>query len=670
MNKIIYEPLKEKVDTDEILDMVFKDSSVKHGLQEFSKEILKRINAFEKEDGKFYVRCLKRGKDIFIHDKNKKTGKPEEVIRQLWLIKLTQEYKYPLDRIEVEKSVQFGTEVREKSADIVLYKEDKITPYIIFELKQPNAKKAQEQLKSYLSAEGAEGGVWSNGVQRFILYRPYPKEYITTLSDIPNVNQTWDNLFEEKRTYNELQEKFDLSFIISRLEEMVLAQAGVNVFEEVFKLIYAKLYDEDQARNFRAKKEVLFRQYKEPKKTYTVINDELFKGAIDEWKDIFNPLSKIDLTPEQLQICVPFLEENKFFGSGREELEIIDRAFEHLIAEVSKGQKGQYFTPRNVIKMCVKMLNPKKDEYVIDPACGSGGFLLHAMYWVWDNDLTSASEAAKQKYANRYLYGIDFDDNMRRISQALMLIAGDGRHNIFKRNSLDGRDWIGEQAEEARTYLKSLLRHFENTKQDEENRRVYRYLKFDILMTNPPFAGEITDSGLLRQYEFAKKNGKLKQKVERHLLFIERSLDALKAGGRMAIVLPQGVYNNTNMEWLREWFFEKARILAVVGLEGNTFKLPAPAKGTGTKTSVLFLQKREKGQEPLEDYPIFMAVSKKSGKDNSGEYIFLDEKGQRIKSEGGIFETSGKLRIDDDLDEIAEAFIKFAKKEKFEWWGL
>jgi len=668
MNKISYKPLGEKVETDEILDMVFKDSSVKHGLQEFSKGILKRVSAFQKEDGRVYVRCLKRGKDIFIYDQNKKTGKPEEIIRQLWLIKLTNEYKYPLDRIEVEKSVQFGVEVREKSADIVLYKEDKITPYVIFELKQPNAKKAEEQLKSYLSAEGAEGGVWSNGVQKFILYRPYPKEYITTLSDIPNVNQTWDDLFEEKRTYDELQEKFDLSFIISRLEEMVLAQAGVNVFEEVFKLIYAKLYDEDQARNLRAKKEVHFRQYKEPKKTYAVINDELFKGAIREWEDIFNPLAKIDLTPEQLQICVPFLEDKKFFGSGREELEIIDRAFEHLIAEVSKGQKGQYFTPRNVIKMCVKMLSPRKDEHIIDPACGSGGFLLHTMYWVWDNDLQSATMTAKQKYANRYLYGIDFDDNMRRISQALMLIAGDGRHNIFKRNSLDGRDWIGEQAEEARAALKSLLRHFENPKQDEENRRIYRYLNFDILMTNPPFAGEITDSGLLRQYEFAKKNGKLKQKVERHLLFIERSLDTLRPGGRMAIVLPQGVYNNTNMEWIRLWLFEKARILAVVGLEGNTFKLPAPAKGTGTKTSVLFLQKWKKDEEPLDDYPIFMAASKKSGKDNSGEYIFLNEKGQRIKSEGGIFETSGKLSLDDDLDEIALAFVKFAKKEKFDWW--
>jgi type I restriction enzyme M protein len=112
---------------------------------------------------------------------------------------------------------------------------------------------------------------------------------------------------------------------------------------------------------------------------------------------------------------------------------------------------------------------------------------------------------------------------------------------------------------------------------------------------------------------------------------------------------------------------QKARILAVVGLEGNTFKLPAPAKGTGTKTSLLFLQKWEKGQKPLKDYPIFMAVSKKPGKDNSGEYIFINDKGQRVTSKNGIFEAQERLRLDDDLDEIAEEFVKFAKKEKFEW---
>jgi type I restriction enzyme M protein len=554
--------------------------------------------------------------------------------------------------------------VRSKAADIVLYKEDKVTPYIIFELKEPNAKKAEEQLKSYLSAEGAEGGVWSNGIEKFILYRPYPKEYITTLSDIPRVNQTWDDLFEEKRTYGDLESDFNLSYIIERLEEMVLAQAGVNVFNEVFKLIYSKLYDEDQAKNFRPDQEVYFRQYKDPKKTYQIINDELFKKATDRWPDIFNRIEKIELTPDQLQICIPFLEDIKFFESGREELEIIDRAFEHLIAEVSKGQKGQYFTPRNVIKMCVKILNPKHDEYIIDPACGSGGFLLHTMYWVWDKYLANASKEGKTDYANRYLFGLDFDDNMRRISQALMLIAGDGKHHIFKRNSLDARDWGSDGAEEARVELKRLLRRSDNPREDEENHRIYRYLNFDVLMTNPPFAGEITDSGLLRQYEFAKKDGRLKPKMERHLLFIERCIDALRPGGRMAIVLPQGIFNNTNMEWVRLWLFEKARVLAVIGLHINSFKLPAPAKGSGTKTAVLFLQKWGDKEEPLEDYPIFMAVSQKPGKDNSGDYLYkkdtngnflLDDRSHRI--------------LDHDLDEIADGYIEFAKKQGFSFWN-
>jgi len=173
-------------------------------------------------------------------------------------------------------------------------------------------------------------------------------------------------------------------------------------------------------------------------------------------------------------------------------------------------------------------------------------------------------------------------------------------------------------------------------------------------MTNPPFAGENPESGLLRQYELAKKDGKLKSNVERHILFIERSLDAIRPGGRLAIVLPQGVLNNTNMEYIREWLFEKARILAVVGLHGNTFK-----PHTGTKTSVLFLQKWNEKEKPLKDYPIFMAVSKKSGKNNSGDYIYKKDAGGNY-----VHDTRGRKVLDHDLDEIAEEFIKFAKEQK------
>ncbi len=510
-----------------------------------------------------------------------------------------------------------------------------------------------------MAGEWAEGGVWSNGIQKFILYRPFPKEYVTTFPDIPKVDQTWDDLFEEKLTYKSLNKNFDLAFIIERLEELVLAQSGETVFDEVFKLLYAKLYDEDQAKNYRANEEVIFKQYKDPKKTYQVINDTLFKSSIAKWPNIFNPLDKIELSPDQLQVCIPLLQTIKLFGTGREELEIVDRAFEHLITEVSKGQKGQYFTPRNVVKMCIQMLNPKQDEFVLDPACGSGGFLLHTMYYAWDNYLANVSQEARKEYAGKYLFGIDFDDKMRKISQALMLIAGDGKHHIFRRNSLDARDWVGDSAEEARVELKSLLRDFSTP---------FRYLNFDVLLTNPPFAGEITDGGLLRQYEFAKKNGKLKSKMERHLLFIERSLDAIKPGGRVAIVLPQGVFNNTNMEFVRLWLFNKARILAVVGLHGNTFKLPAPAKGTGTKTSVLFLQKWDEKDLSAEasakaDYPIFMAVSKKGGKDNAGDYVYKKDANGNY-----VHDSRGRKVLDHDLDQIANKFIEFAKGQGFNFW--
>ena len=640
--------------TIEIIDKIFKDPSIVYGLKEFEEiQLEKTLYIFEEEKDKYFVKDIKTGRSRLVYDESKGTTKPEEIIRQLWLHKLLSYYKYPLDRIDIEKSIHFGREIHAKAADIVIYKKDKITPYIIIEVKSPTEKKGIEQLKSYLSAEGSEIGVWSNGIERVILYRPYPKEFQDSLSEIPKADQTIDDLFEIKRRWSELNPKFDFVEIVKRMEELALAGSGANVFEEIFKIIYAKLFDEKLARERRENQEVLFRKYKEPEKTYDVINT-LFKNAARQWPDTFETSDRIRLSPDRLNTCIPFLENFRLFETGKGEYEIIDSAFEYLITEVSKGKKGQYFTPRHVIKMCVKMMNPKEEEYVIDPACGSGGFLLHTMYHAWDNLLST--EIAKKEYAGKYLFGIDFDDNMRRISQALMLIAGDGRHHIFKRDSLDARDWQRVDAEEARVALRNLLSKEEKFIDDKENELTFRYLNFDILMTNPPFAGENPESGLLRQYELAKKNGKLRGNVERHILFIERSLDAIRPGGRMAIVLPQGVLNNTNMQYIREWLFDKARILAVVGLHGNTFK-----PHTGTKTSVLFLQKwgAEAG-ESLSDYPIFMAVSKKAGKDNSGDYVYKkDEKGNFI------FDSRGHKVLDHDLNEIAEEFIKFAKEQKF-----
>ena len=211
-----------------------------------------------------------------------------------------------------------------------------------------------------------------------------------------------------------------------------------------------------------------------------------------------------------------------------------------------------------------------------------------------------------------------------------------------------------------RVGLRDRLRRFPDRAQDDFNRSNFRYFDFDVLMTNPPFAGEIKDTRLLHQYDLAKKNGsRWQSSVGRDILFVERNLEFLRPGGRMCIVLPQGRLNNTTDEYIRRFIAEHARILAVVGLHGNTFK-----PHTGTKTSVFFLQKWNEDREagPLcprvEDYPVFFATSQNGGKDNSGDYIF-----KKDSLGAPVLDNHGHMIVERDLDVIAEGFVSFAKRE-------
>lgn len=649
--------------TKEILDLIFKSPDVKYGLLEFEGIDFEKALSFSEENGKYFLTCLKRNKPIQIYSQKKSA--PEEIIRQLWLYKLINYYEYRADKIDVEKEIYFGTQVKEKAADIVVYQDDGRTPRIIVECKKPNRDDGIDQLKSYLNAEGSPIGVWSNGAERVILYRPYPKEFEDTLTEIPKRDQTIDEVLEEKWTLDHIRknrDRYNIKNIIQQLEELVLANSGEDVFNEVFKLIYTKLYDEKEART-RPNHEVHFVKSKDPKITYERIN-KLFKGAIERWSGIFLQQEKINLSPEHLNICIGPLQKTLFLDDKN--IGVMDETFEYLMPDVAKAKQGQYFTPRYVIDMCVKMLNPKKNEYVIDPACGSAGFLVHAMQWVWDHDMKHAERESRIEYAQEYLWGIDFEDKAVKIARALMLVAGDGRAHVLKLNSLDPREWMQSDPEklDARAKLSKMLTRFEDYEKNEDNKRNFRFFNFDLLLTNPPFAGEIRQNELLKRYELARNSkGKIPKKVERDILFIERDLNFIKPGGRMAIVLPQGKFNNTSTEYIRKYLFEKARILAVVGLNTNTFKLPAPAKGTGTKTSILFLQKWAKNEEPLEDYPIFMATSQNTGKNNSGEYIYKkDEHGNYIENK------DGQKIVDHDLNEIAEGFVNFAKEQRFNFW--
>ena len=562
----------------EKVSKILQSSGVKYGLSLFTEEEIQRINdLIEERDGKFYIKCQIKEKY--------KIAIPEEIVRQLWIYRLLNEYGYPKERIDVERVIHFGS--RDSGlADIVVLHEDLQHPYIIFEIKRPNRKEGLEQLKSYCNAEGAPIGVWSNGNEIIRLHREEPNIFVE-IPRIPKAGETLRDILTERWTldwlekHDELKQgKTTLKKILLDLEELVLGNAGEEPFEEIFKLIYAKLYDEWRGINDSSYKLEFFVGDRSSEQVKTAISN-LLEGAKREWPGVFEPTDKIELGAEHLKVCVSFLEKIKLFNSN---LRIIDEAFEYLIPQVSKKKEGQFFTPRPVIDMIVKMLNPKASEFVIDPACGSAGFLLHSVMHVAGGMISGKPlpEHARN-FAQNKIYGIDFSKKAVKIAKAINLIVGDGRSHIYKDNSLAPHTW----SDDTKSGLRGRLLRFPNDpERDRENQEKFLFFDFDVLMTNPPFAGTVKERDILRLYKLAKKNGKSVNKIDRHILFLERCLQFTKPGGRMAIILPQGLLNNTSAEYIRRFIIEEARILAVVGLHGNTFK-----PHTGTKTSILFLRK-------------------------------------------------------------------------------
>jgi len=688
---------------------IIKDSNYSFSL--FNKFLVDELERKIKiKGGKPYVVCIIRGKKIIL--------KPEEVVRQLYLMKLIREYGYPKKKIALEHPINFGRQT--KSADIVIFDKDRPTvEYIIVEVKKPKLQDGKNQLRSYTNATGAPIAVWTNGGQISHYNRKDPN-YFEDITDIPKADQTLEDILKERFTLKDLilkdkipSEGKSLKTIIQEMEDEVLANAGVDVFEEVFKLIFTKLYDEYKS----SKDKEIINYFLKEKKFPMIMADKLkvgysekekdpfeslkaeiakiddasfrvlefrntgqsegelkkkiqrlFDEAKAKWPGVFDETSKIQLSPSHLSICISGFQDIKLFNSN---LQIIDEAFEYLITKSAKGEKGQYFTPRHVIDMCVKMLNPKPGEYMIDTAAGSCGFTVHTIFYITGHLFQNTEISEEEKENVLKVFGIDFDEKVVRVARTLNLIAGDGNTNVLHLNNLDydrwnetinNRDWL--------TAYGGGLKRLEILQKDPSS---YKEFNFDILMANPPFAGDIKESRIIHKYDLGYNDkNKPKSKVGRDILFIERNLNFLKPGGRMAIVLPQGRFNNTSDKNIREYVADKARILAVVGLNVNTFK-----PHTGTKTSVLFVQKWNDDPKavPLcpkqKDYPIFFAVSEKSGKDNSGEYVFVKNGNGQPK-----LDKYGHLIINHDLhnhegelpDGVAEKFIKWAKKESLSFW--
>lgn len=648
-----------------------------------------------------FVFCLVRKKDIKLT--------PEEAVRQLYLMVLRDDYGYPVSRMELEYIVTFGRE--KKRADIVVFDKDQTaTPYIIVELKSPKLKDGKDQLKSYCNGTGAPIGVWTNGDSISYYHRKDPN-FFEDIPNIPRACEKLSDILSERWSIEDLikkdklvNERKSLKDLILEMEDEVLANAGVDVFEEVFKLIFTKLYDEMESGR-KPDRHLEFRNYGD---TETELKDKLqtlFDQAKGKWAGVFSDDAKLMLTPSHLSVCVSSLQDVKLFNSN---LDVVDEAFEYLINKSSKGEKGQYFTPRYVIDMCVRMLNPTADETMIDTAAGSCGFPVHTIFYVWQKILESKGlkkshlftlEKKPQEctdYVQNKVFAIDFDEKAVRVARTLNLIAGDGQTNVLHLNTLDYDRWDDTIKDE--DWQDTYFSGWTKLKKMRADKNSNRDFNFDILMANPPFAGDIKESRILAKYELSKNSaGKTANKVGRDILFIERNLDFLKPGGRMAIVLPQGRFNNSSDRYIRDYIAERCRILAVVGLHGNVFK-----PHTGTKTSVLFVQKWDDTLCPKkDDYPIFFATMQEPSKDNSGEKIYVKqplnaqekpmmpiEQAKGVsdiidyydttpkKNSEYLLDSHGHLIVKHDLfnhdgltqDGIAEAFAEFAKRERLSFF--
>ena len=546
--------------------------------------------------------------------------------------------------------------------------------------------------------------VWTNGTTITYHQRKNPN-FFEDIPGIPTADKTLGDILRKKFTIDDLvkEDKLtktgkSLKDLILEMEDEVLANAGVDVFEEVFKLVFAKLYDEKRGARY-PDNDLEFRNSGQSDIQLKDKIEKLFKKACNEWSGVFPDDAKISLTPPHLSICVASLETVKLFNSN---LDVVDEAFEYLINKSSKGEKGQYFTPRYVIDMCVRMLNPKPTETMIDTAAGSSGFPVHTIFHVWKqmqlaarkpvSHLFTATDKGEDEtdYVRNKVFAIDFDEKAVRVARTLNLIAGDGHTNVLHLNTLDFGRWNSVTKED--TWIDTYNEGWKKLRKLERDGS-HTYFEFDIVMANPPFAGDVKEGQLLSRYEFGQKNGKPQHSVNRDVLFIERNINFLGAGGRMAIVLPQGRFNNSTDKYIRDFIAKRCRILAVVGVHGNTFK-----PHTGTKTSVLFVQKwqNDKNQPNYnpqrDDYPIFFATQRLEGKNSRGDKLYWtkDKSGTTTDPKLALCDKYGHPVVYHDLfatydydwdakkkdnvrrqltpDGIAEAFAQFAAKEKLSFF--
>jgi len=371
-----------------------------------------------------------------------------------------------------------------------------------------------------------------------------------------------------------------------------------EAFDEMSKLMYCKIQDE----RFLTKKS---EHYRFQVGTYETINEvaERIKKIYKDAQEI-DPEVFIDPIKADNPIIYSVAEILQGISLAKTDLDIKGEGYEHFLGGVFRGAMGQYFTPRPIVTFMVNFLEPNINDFIIDPACGSGGFLIYTLEKMREELYAKLDEKDAayrwQDFALKQVFGIEINSQLARVSMMNMIIHEDGHTNIENADALDNPE----------TWKRQKIRE-------------YFSKKFTLLLTNPPFGASVKDreKSYLAKYELGGKTKK-RNRQNTEILFIERCLDLLKPGGRMGIVLPDGILTNSSLQYVRDFINEKTQILGVVSLPQAAFRRPASKgsgdTGSGVKASLLFLRNKKEGEQLPADYPIFMAIAEHIGYDATG----------------------------------------------------
>ncbi|MBL7747646.1 MAG: N-6 DNA methylase [Chitinophagaceae bacterium] len=542
---------------------------------------------------------------------------PEEIEAvQVFSKQLVEDYGYSKKQIQTRP--QFRVKSRpsdtkkEYPIDIAVFSDSKKNEddvYIIVECKRRTRKDGKKQLEDYLRFCKATLGVWFNGDERLFL-RKIEKGGLVIFEEVPNIPKSGQRIEDiGKFKKEDLQPSNNLKAVFRSIRNHLAANAtGATrsefLAQQLINLIFCKLYDEkytseDEFMKFRAG---VVEKPKEIEKRIV----SLFNEVKLNMPEVIDSTDKISLDANSVAYVVGELQNYSLMDSSRD---VIVDAFETFIGNALKGEQGQFFTPRNVVQMLVDFISPSETDKIIDPACGSGGFLVDALKYVWNNAEKKYSklkwkekdiEKKKMAIATDNFRGLDKDYFLSKVAKAYMNLVGDGTTGIFNEDSLDiPLQWKPE------TQLKIQLG------------------TFDVVLTNPPFGKElkVTGEDKLKQYDLSydwKKTGgettrtnNLKDEIQPQFLFIERCFQLLRDKGKLAIILPETFFHAPKMHHVMH-FFKQHNIIALYDLPHNTFR-----PYNNAKCVALIIQKNVKQQ----DY-INMAVAEQIGHDHNGKPMY------------------------------------------------